>query len=174
MMNKEITYQPIGYIKTPFDSISNMPIQPCGAKGVEGVIELKLEYEAGLIDLEGFSHIILLYHFHLIKGHKLYVVPFMDDKPHGIFATRAPSRPNAIGISTVKLIKIENNLLYIEGADMVNGTPLLDIKPFFPKYDNQFDVKFGWLESKDKIDITKIKSDNRFKTTKNTEPNRCK
>lgn len=173
-MNSDIIFQPIGFIQTPFKSVSDMPIQPCGAKGVEGVIELKSDFVAGLIDLEGFSHIILLYHFHLIKGHKLYVVPFMDDKPHGIFATRAPARPNAIGISTVKLLKIEDNRLYIEGVDMVDGTPLIDIKPFFPKYDNQNDVKFGWLEGKGNIDITKIKSDSRFKPKKSPEPNRCK
>jgi tRNA-Thr(GGU) m(6)t(6)A37 methyltransferase TsaA len=86
----------------------------------------------------------------------------MDDKPHGIFATRAPARPNPIGLSTVKLKKIENNLIYIEGVDMVDGTPLLDIKPFFTKYDNRTDAKAGWLEGKEDIDITKIKSDNRF------------
>jgi tRNA (Thr-GGU) A37 N-methylase len=90
------------------------------------------------------------------------VIPFMDDKPHGIFATRAPARPNAIGISVVKLRKIENNLLFIEGVDMVNGTPLLDIKPFFPKYDNHFGVKYGWLEAKGEMDITAIRSDERF------------
>ena len=173
-MNSEISYQPIGYLKTPFVTVSDMPIQPAGANCAEGVIELNPELVPGLFDLEGFSHLILIYHFHLIKGYKLYVVPFMDNKPHGIFATRAPTRPNPIGISTVKLKRIENNLSYIEGVDMVDGTPVLDIKPFFTKYDNHLDAKSGWLEGKRDIDITKIKSDNRFDSQKSPELNRCK
>jgi tRNA-Thr(GGU) m(6)t(6)A37 methyltransferase TsaA len=173
-MQTEIIYRPIGFVKTPFQEVSEMPIQPQGADGKEGIIELNTEFAAGLMDLEGFSHLILLYHFHLVKGYKLYVVPFMDDKPHGIFATRAPTRPNTIGISVVKLRKIENNLLYIEGVDMIDGTPLLDIKPFYPKYDNQQNVKSGWLECKGNIDISKIKSDARFDSKKSPELNRCK
>jgi len=161
-MQPEIIYKSIGIIKTPFENIAAMPVQPRGAEGVEGIVELNPELVPGLADLEGFSHLILLYHFHLIAGPRLSIIPFMDDKPHGIFATRAPTRPNAIGISVVKLLKIENNLLFIEGVDMVNGTPLLDIKPFFPKYDNHFNVKYGWLEGKGEIDITTIKSDDRF------------
>jgi tRNA (adenine37-N6)-methyltransferase len=161
-MNPEIIYQPIGLIQTPFDTVSGMPIQPFGANSAEGIIELNPELVPGLFDLEGFSHLILIYHFHLIKGYKLYAVPFMDDQPHGIFATRAPIRPNPIGMSIVKLKKIENNLIYIEGVDMINGTPLLDIKPFFTNYDNRPHAKAGWLEGKGDIDITKIKSDARF------------
>jgi tRNA-Thr(GGU) m(6)t(6)A37 methyltransferase TsaA len=161
-MNTTVTYKPIGIIKTSFTKIAQMPVQPCGAAGSEGIIELKWEYIMGLVDLVGFSHLILLYHFHLVDNPKLLVIPFMDDKPHGIFATRAPVRPNAIGISVVRLQKIEDNLLFIEGVDMVDGTPLLDIKPFFPKYDNHFDVRYGWLEAKGDIDITTIKSDERF------------
>lgn len=161
-MSSEIKYHPIGYIQTPFMTISDMPIQPSGANSAEGIIELNPEFVSGLFDLEGFSHLILIYHFHLIKGHKLYVIPFMDDQPHGIFATRAPTRPNAIGISIVELRKIENNLIHISEVDMVNGTPLLDIKPFFTKCDNRTDAKAGWLERKGQIDIAKIKSDNRF------------
>jgi len=172
-MEGEILYQAIGYIRTPFQQVSEMPIQPCGAKGVQGIIELNPDYIAGLIDLDGFSHVILLYHFHKVKGYKLYVVPFMDDKPHGIFATRAPTRPNAIGISIVKLLRIEDDLIYFDGADMLDGTPLIDIKPFFPKYDNQQDVKFGWLEGKQDIDITQIKSDARFNSEKCKGLNRC-
>ena len=161
-METKITYKPIGFIRTPFPKISEMPVQPNGAIGVYGVIELNDELVSGLNDLEGFSHLILIYHLHLVKESKLSVIPFMDNKPHGIFATRAPARPNPIGISTVKLQKIEGNLLYIEGVDMVDNTPLLDIKPFFPKYDNQQNVKYGWLEEKVDLDITKIRSDDRF------------
>jgi len=159
---ENITYKAIGIIRTPFLKISDMPVQPNGAAGIYGVIELNPDLISGLIDLDGFSHLILLYHLHLVKESKLSVIPFMDDKPHGIFATRAPARPNPIGISTVKLQKVEGNLLYVEGVDMLDSTPLLDIKPFFPKYDNQQDVKFGWLEEKKNLDITQIKSDNRF------------
>jgi tRNA-Thr(GGU) m(6)t(6)A37 methyltransferase TsaA len=173
-MDSEIIYQPIGFIRTSFKNVSKMPIQPCGAKRAQGIIELNSDLTPGLFDLEGFSHLILFYHFHLVKGYKLYVVPFMDDKPHGIFATRAPTRPNPIGMSTVKLKKIVNNLIYIEGVDMVDGTPLLDIKPFFTKYDNRLNAKAGWLEGKEDIDITKIKSDYRFDTQKSPELNRCK
>ena len=173
-MNEEIIYQPIGYIRTPFKSIEKMPIQPCGSENSQGIIELDPEFLPGLADIEGFSHLILIYHFHRVKGYKLYVVPFMDDHPHGIFATRAPLRPNPIGISVVKLNKVEHNLLHIEGVDMVDGTPLLDIKPFFTKYDNRPDAVAGWLEGKNDIDISKIKSDTRFDTEKSPEFNRCK
>ncbi|HEY9123577.1 MAG TPA: tRNA (N6-threonylcarbamoyladenosine(37)-N6)-methyltransferase TrmO [Bacteroidales bacterium] len=173
-METDIIYKPIGFIKTPFEKAAEMPVQPQGATGIEGVIELNAEYVAGLSDLDGFSHLILLYHFHRVKGYKLHVVPFMDDKPHGIFATRSPVRPNPIGISIVKLCKVEDNRVFFEGADMINGSPLVDIKPFFPKYDNQQNVRGGWLEAKGDIDITKVKSDSRFDTDKNPGFNRCK
>lgn len=173
MKAQNIIYHPIGYIRTPFENVSEMPIQPCGAKGIQGIIELDPDFVAGLIDLDGFSHVILLYHFHRVKGYKLYVVPFMDDKPHGIFATRAPARPNAIGISIVRVQRIEDDLIYFDGADMVDGTPLIDIKPFYPMYDNQLNVKSGWLDGKDGLDITKIKSDARFNPEKCHGLNRC-
>ncbi len=161
-MYNKIIFEPIGVIKTCFDTLTDMPIQPSGANGAPGTIEIKENLIPGLVDLEGFSHIILLYHFHKVTDFKLSVVPFMDNQPHGIFATRAPTRPNAIGISIVKLIRIEWNKLFVEGVDVLNNTPLLDIKPFFPKYDNQQNVKYGWLEGKEGIDISKIKSDGRF------------
>jgi tRNA (adenine37-N6)-methyltransferase len=173
-MSEKIVYQPIGVIRTPFNSIDKMPVQPCGAKRTRGIVELDHELLPGLIDIGGFSHLILIYHFHLAKGYKLYVVPFMDDHPHGIFATRAPNRPNPIGMSIVKLIKVEGNLLHVEGVDMVNSTPLLDIKPFYTKYDNRPDAIAGWLENNKDIDITKIKSDLRYDKEKSPEFNRCK
>lgn len=161
-MNKIISYTPIGFIKTPFNDIVEMPIQPSGAESTEGVIELNPELTPGLLDLTGFSHVILIYHLHLISGYKLSVVPFMDNEPHGIFATRAPARPNPIGISIVKLKRIEVNRLFIEGVDMLNGTPLLDIKPFFSKFDNRTDALSGWLDDKKMDDIISTRSDNRF------------
>lgn len=163
MKREQITLSPIGIIHTPHNDINNMPIQPIAAKGIKGHIELYPEYSEGLTDLEGFSHITLLYHFHKIQGYKLMVKPFMDDKEHGIFSCKAPKRPNAIGTSTVKLISIENNIVHIEMVDMLNGTPLIDIKPFFPKYDNRLDAVAGWLDDKGAISIEEMKSDERFK-----------
>lgn len=161
-MKAKICYQPIGLIRTPHSEISGMPVQAGGASETEGRIELDPALKQGLADLEGFSHMILIYDFHLIKHHQLMVVPFLDDKSHGIFATRAPGRPNAIGISTVKLKHIEDNLLFFEGADMLDGTPLLDIKPFIPLFDNRTEVRSGWFDEKGISDLSGIKSDNRF------------
>jgi len=152
----------IGIIYTPFKKRDGMPIQPAGATGVKGTIELSEEYRAGLKDLDGFSHIILLYHFHRSQGFKMQVVPFMDSEPHGLFATRAPKRPNSIGLSVVQLDRIENGVLYIQNVDMLNGTPLLDIKPYVPKFDEQKDVRTGWLEKGGNTVSTK-QSDDRFK-----------
>jgi tRNA-Thr(GGU) m(6)t(6)A37 methyltransferase TsaA len=164
-MNKEqIIFNPIGIIHTPHTDVKNMPIQPIAAKGIKGHIELFPEYSDGLTDLEGFSHITLLYHFHKIKGYQLMVKPFLDDKEHGIFSCKAPKRPNAIGTSTVKLIGIEKNIVHIEMVDMLDGTPLIDIKPFFPKYDNRLDAVAGWLEKTVPVPVEKMRSDDRFKS----------
>ena len=161
-MNK-IIIKPIGTIFTPHVDLNNMPIQPIAARGVKGYIEVFEEYIAGLKDLEGFSHITLLYHFHEICGYDLEVIPFMDTEKHGIFATKAPKRPNAIGVSTVKLIGIEGNILTVEQVDMLDGTPLIDIKPFYPRYDNRRNVKIGWLEKNKDIALEKLRSDERFR-----------
>lgn len=143
----EIIFTPIGIIHSPFKEPKGTPIQPSGASGVEGTVEVFPEYAEGLRDLDGFSHIILLYHFHLSKKSKLRVKPFMDDRPRGLFATRAPKRPNPIGISVVKLVKVDENILHIQDVDIVDGTPLLDIKPYVPDFDMREDVKIGWLET---------------------------
>jgi tRNA-Thr(GGU) m(6)t(6)A37 methyltransferase TsaA len=160
---KKIELEHIGIIKTPHLSIENMPIQPVGAMGIHGVIELDVQYIEGLKDIEGFSHIILLYFFHQIKGFKLSIKPFMDNKEHGIFATRSPSRPSSIGLSTVKLLRVEDNKIYFEGADMLNDTPLIDIKPFFRQADNRIDARCGWLDEKAEDMAVFTKSDSRFK-----------
>jgi tRNA-Thr(GGU) m(6)t(6)A37 methyltransferase TsaA len=144
----EITYKPIGIIYSPFKEPKGTPLQPGAAKDAEGIVKVFPEYEKGLKDLDKFSHIILIYHFHLSKLYSLEVVPFMDDRPHGLFATRAPSRPNPIGLSVVTLTKIEGNKLYVKDIDIVDGTPLLDIKPFVPEFDSFSVVKKGWLEKK--------------------------
>jgi tRNA (adenine37-N6)-methyltransferase len=161
-MNETIMITPIGMIHTPFHVIENMPIQPIAAEGIEGYIELYPQYIKGLKDLEGFSHITLIYHFHKITSYSLEVIPFMDEQPRGIFSCKAPKRPNAIGLSTVKLIRIEGNLLHIEQVDMLDGTPLIDIKPFYPRYDNRENVTLGWLEKNKDLPIDKLRADNRF------------
>jgi tRNA-Thr(GGU) m(6)t(6)A37 methyltransferase TsaA len=160
-MDDQIIYRPIGTIHSPFTEAKKMPIQPAAAKGIEGTIDIKPEFENGLKDLDGFSHIILLYHLHLSKGFSLEVIPFLDDKLRGVFATRAPRRPNAIGLSIVRLVNIEKNRLYIRNVDIVDGTPLLDIKPYVPEFDDQEAERIGWLS--DKIDkMREIKADERF------------
>ncbi|GEM_PF-246907 len=144
----EIVYRPIGIIHTPFKEPRGVPIQPKYAKGIRGTVEVFPEYAEGLQDIEGFSHIILIYHFHLAKRKSLKVVPFLDTKPRGIFATRAPRRPNPIGVSVVRLLKVEGNILHVENVDIVDGTPLLDIKPYVPEFDAAENVRIGWLEER--------------------------
>jgi len=143
---REITYKPIGIIHTPFKETIGVPIQASVAKNVIGTVEIFPEYVEGLKDLEGFSHIILIYHFHLVKERLLKVKPYMDKEMRGVFSTRTPSRPNPIGISVVRLIKIEGNMLHIRDVDIVDGTPLLDIKPYVPEFDTRKVKKIGWLE----------------------------
>ena len=138
--------RPIGIIHTPFREVENMPIQPSGAEGIRGTVDLFPEFAEGLKDLEGFSHVILLYHFHESRGYKLTVTPFLDSKPRGLFATRAPKRPNPIGLSTVRLIHIRGCSLDIENVDILDGTPVVDIKPYVPEFDFQPACRIGWLE----------------------------
>ena len=142
----EIKYKPIGIVHSPFKEPKGTPIQPAAAKGIEGKVEVFPEYAEGLKDVEGFSHIILVCHFHLSKKPSLKVKPFMDDQMRGVFATRAPSRPNPIGISIVRLIKIEENILHVQDVDIIDGTPLLDIKPYVCEFDPKEVNKIGWLE----------------------------
>jgi tRNA-Thr(GGU) m(6)t(6)A37 methyltransferase TsaA len=157
-----IEMNPIGIIHTPFRKLEGMPIQPAGAVGVKGTVEVFEKFQAGLKDLDGFSHIILLYIFHRSHGFKLEVVPFMDTQPRGLFATRAPKRPNPIGLSTVQLDKIENGNLHVQNVDILDGTPLLDIKPYVPEFDNQARIRSGWLERERKT-VDYRKSDDRFR-----------
>ena len=138
----------IGRIYTPFKKIKGIPIQSSVILDVEGTVEIFPEYSEGLKDLNGFSHIILLYYFHQIKKKKLQVFPYMDENLHGIFATRAPVRPNPIGISITRLISIDENILFIKGIDVLNNTPLLDIKPYVPEFDMREMVRIGWLEKR--------------------------
>lgn len=138
-------YRPIGVIHSPFQEPEGTPIQPSGAAGVKGFVDLEEKYMPGLKDLEGFSHIFLLYHFHLSRGFSLEVVPFLDDLPRGLFSTRAPKRPNPIGLSLVKLNRIQGRTLHIENVDILDGTPLLDIKPYVEQFDSARNTRAGWL-----------------------------
>ena len=158
---QNINLKPIGIIHSPFKKPQGTPIQPTAAKKIKGFIEVFQEFKEGLKDLKGFSHLILIYHFHLISSFKLIVKPFMDNNEHGVFATRAPARPNPIGLSVVKLVKIEDRILHIENVDIVDGTPLLDIKPYVPEFDLKDNVKTGWLE-KNVQKLKKSKDDGRF------------
>ena len=157
-----ISITPIGIIQTPFKDIDGMPVQPSGARDVPGQLVLDPQYEAGLCDLDGFSHLILLYHFHLSKGYSLTVEPFLDTVKRGLFSTRAPRRPNPIGLSIVRLNRIDGRILHILDVDMVDGTPLLDIKPYVPTFDVRSDARAGWLERSQKRS-TSLKSDQRFR-----------
>jgi len=158
---QQITYKPIGIIHTPFLTLNNIPIQNIGATEEIATIEIFPEFAEGLKDLEGFSHIILLYHLHLVQNSALIVKPFMDTVPRGIFATRSPIRPNPIGFTIVKLVGINNNLLTIKHFDMLNNTPLLDMKPYISTIDEIKDSKSGWLTGKIQ-NFENTKSDSRF------------
>jgi len=158
----QIRYTPIGIIHSPYTESDGMPIQPSGAQGIKGHILINEDFVEGLDDLEGFSHIYLLYHLHLSSSYDLKVEPFLDDQLRGVFSTRAPNRPNPIGLSVVKLNKIDVNRLEIENVDIIDGTPLLDIKPYVPEMDEVANSRIGWLSNHIK-DIHSKKSDQRFK-----------
>ncbi|MDV2481237.1 tRNA (N6-threonylcarbamoyladenosine(37)-N6)-methyltransferase TrmO [Methanoculleus sp. Wushi-C6] len=156
-----ITFTPIGVVHSPFRDPRNMPIQPVGARGVRGTVELDPVYAAGVKDLAGFSRIILLYHLHRSEGYTLEVVPFLDTAPHGVFATRAPRRPNAIGLSILRLVAVDGTTLHVEDVDILDGTPVLDIKPYVPAFDAYPDERAGWLAAGAE-DPRTVRSDGRF------------
>ncbi len=155
----KIEYRPIGLIHTPFKQRKGMPIQPSRGRGVRGTVEVAPEYADGLADLDGFSHVVLIYHFHRSRGFDLRVTPFLDTEKRGLFATRAPRRPNAIGLSVVRLLGIEGNRIAVQDLDILDGTPLLDIKPYVPEFDHRTEVREGWLES---VKDRNVDSDDRF------------
>ena len=159
----EVRYKPIGIIHSEFKKKEGMPIQPTGALRKRGQVEISPEYVLGLRDLEVFPYIYLIYHFHLSKGYSLFTKPFMDNKKHGVFATHAPRRPNAIGLSVVKLVSIEDNILQVENIDIIDGTPLLDIKPYISSFieKEKADIRIGWL-SKEPYQAYIHRSDKRF------------
>ncbi len=158
----KITFEQIGIIYSPFKTKENMPIQSKGAKGIKGKIILKKEFTLGLNDLSDFSHIILLYYFHKSNGFELETKPFLDNVKRGVFSTRSPKRPNGIGISVVKILNIDKNIINIENVDILDGTPLLDIKPYISDFDIHIVEKSGWTKNKT-LNLNSIKSDKRFK-----------
>jgi len=159
---ESITYRPIGVIRTPFAESAGMPIQAVAAVGVRGRIELDPALADGLEGIDGFSHLILLYHLHQVSGPRLTVTPFLDEQPHGVFATRSPARPNPIGISTVRLVSVTGTTIEIEDVDMVDGTPLLDLKPYVPAFDDRADARIGWFEGRVEH-VSDVRADERFR-----------
>jgi tRNA-Thr(GGU) m(6)t(6)A37 methyltransferase TsaA len=149
MNETSIIYRPIGIIRSEHTSTDETPIQPVYASGCAGSAEIFPEYAEGLRDLDGFSHIYLIYHFHRAGPPKLMVKPFLQDVERGVFATRAPSRPNPIGLSVVELVRREGNVLHLANVDVLDGTPLLDIKPYTAKFDCFRTARNGWQDAVD-------------------------
>jgi len=163
-----VRYKPIGVIRSPFIAPEGTPIQPAAAMGIRGCVELNPAYVYGLKDLDGFSHVILIYHCNKAKSASLRVKPFLDNEERGVFATRSPSRPNAIGVSVVRLLAISRHVLHVENVDIVDGTPLLDIKPYVPQFDAAEDVRIGWVQ-KNTGKIEHTRDDGRFRIRNRSE-----
>lgn len=159
-MNK-VELHPIGVLRTPFHVLAEMPIQPTSALSALGRAEIFPQFSPGLQDLAGFSHLILLYHLHRADREQLQVTPFLDSVPRGVFATRAPTRPNHLGLSVVELKRIEGTTLHLDSLDMLDGTPLIDIKPYVPAFDEPQEVRIGWLEYA-LGRVENVRSDERF------------
>ena len=141
----KIEYNPIGIVHSPFKDPNNTPKQPSKSEGTKGFVEVYQTFQSGLSDLDGFSHIILLCHFHKISDYKLFVVPSGEKESRGLFSTRSPNRPNPIGFSVVRLNEIIDNRIMISGMDILDGTPVLDIKPYFREFESDKDIKTGWM-----------------------------
>ena len=156
-----VRYMPIGIVHSPLKDVSGAPLQSVSAKHIEGTVEVFPEYAPGLKDIEGFSHLILLYHFHLSRGALLTVKPYLDSQEHGIFATRAPVRPNPIGFSIVRLLSLRGRTLRVKELDILDGTPLLDIKPYIPQFDVRRVRSIGWYRRRIR-ELNQTISDRRF------------
>jgi tRNA-Thr(GGU) m(6)t(6)A37 methyltransferase TsaA len=147
-----VTLQPIGIIHSPHTTPEKTPIQPAFARGIAGRVDVDSAYAEGLVDLEGFSHIWLIYLLDRAGRPRLTVKPFLEDVPHGVFATRAPCRPNPIGMSVVRLVRREGCTLHVEDVDILDGTPLLDIKPYVGRFDRRDDIRCGWVDRVDEAE----------------------
>lgn len=143
----KIAYRPIGTVHTPFKSADGKPVPAPRSQNAPGTVVVDERYTAALADLDGFSHVVLVCHLHLARPFSPKVVPLRDDVPRGLFATRAPGRPNPIGVSVVRLEKIDGAVLHVLGVDLIDGTPLLDIKPYVGEIDEPGNARFGWLEA---------------------------
>jgi len=148
-MSKQLKLDPIGVIETPFREPAGTPIQPSRARGARGEVHIDSRFQTGLKDLEGFERVWLVYWFHKAQGPSLLVTPFLDKQQRGVFATRAPARPSPIGMSVVRLLAVHGGILDVEDVDVIDGTPLLDIKPYIPEFDCHPDSKAGWFDESD-------------------------
>lgn len=158
---EEIVLRPVGVIRSSFTDPEGTPIQTSGGRGITGTVEIFSEFVGGLKDLKEFSHIVLIYYFHRSEGYSLELTPFLDDTPRGVFSTRAPRRPNPIGLSIVRLVGVEGSILRIEDLDVLDGTPVLDIKPYVPDLNPEGEIRIGWLQGK--IDRARtVRADQRF------------
>jgi tRNA-Thr(GGU) m(6)t(6)A37 methyltransferase TsaA len=148
-MSGQLKLEPIGVIETPFREPAGTPIQPSRARGARGKVHIDSRFQAGLKDLEGFERVWLIYWFHKARGPSLLVTPFLDRQQRGVFATRAPARPSSIGMSVVRLLAVRGGILDVEDVDIIDGTPLLDIKPYIPEFDCYPNSKAGWFDGSD-------------------------
>lgn len=161
-METVFSFSPIGVIRSPFTSLAGMPVQPGGAREACGRLELAPELAPALADLDGFSHIYILYVFHASAGYAPTVVPYLDKTPRGLFATRAPRRPNPIGLSVVAVEAVAGSVVTVRGIDVLDGTPLLDIKPYAPAFDAPgCAVRSGWMEGRGEA-VGSVRADSRF------------
>lgn len=148
MMNEcTFDFQQIGLICSPHKELSKIPIQPVFCEGIEGTVIVNTRYTDGLKDLDKFSHIYLFYYFNQSQKTCLRVKPYLSDEEHGVFATRSPHRPNKLGMSLVRLARVEGNILYVSDVDILDGTPLLDIKPYIQRFDSRETAKSGWQDA---------------------------
>jgi tRNA-Thr(GGU) m(6)t(6)A37 methyltransferase TsaA len=156
-----VTFTPVGVVHSPHKALYGMPVQPPSAAGIAGEIEIFPEFAEGLLDIEGFSRIMVFYHLHRSAGPLLSAIPFLDTVPHGVFASRIPRRPNPLGFSVVRLLSRDRNILKIADVDILDGTPVLDIKPYVPEFDSYPNESSGWFAGK-LDDMSSKRSDDRF------------
>lgn len=156
-----VLFSPVGVVHSPHKELSGMPVQPPSAAGIAGEIEIFPEFAEGLLDIEGFSRIMVFYHLHRSAGPLLSAIPFLDTVPHGVFASRIPRRPNPLGFSVVRLLSRDRNILKIADVDILDGTPVLDIKPYVPEFDSYPNESSGWFAGK-LDDMSSKRSDDRF------------
>jgi tRNA-Thr(GGU) m(6)t(6)A37 methyltransferase TsaA len=151
MRTMEFRFSPIGIIHSPFKKVEDIDVgkfaNPGGFDDVEGEIEIFREFETGLEDLEGFSHLFAICVFHKSEGYELRTKPFLDDRLRGVFSTRSPHRPNALGLTVLKILERKGRVVRVSGVDMIDGTPILDIKPYTTR-DNKSSIRLGWLEGR--------------------------